>query len=351
MPRPVTQAKSNLKPAEKLTIQDVADYAGVSKATVSRYLNRGGEQLSADVEARVAAAVRALGYSPSPMAQALKRGKSRLIGLVVADVSNSFSVAVLRGVEKACRDAGYMVMLFNLGNDEQLEREAIRSLSAYRVEGFILHTLGHDAGALADAAQLGKPVVLVDRKVGDAEVDLVALDNLSAVHEAAGHLLEAGYRRLLFISEPIKAISSRNERARAFQHFIAEHADSLGGSVFEARAGDDDALDEALRALRQGAGKAPIAVLAANAVISLRVAAAAARLGWQLGTDLGLIGFDDPEWAALVGPGLSTISQPTDDIGRAATNCLIERLQGAQLAPRQVLLPGTLVKRGSTRRG
>ena len=89
MPRPVTQAKSNLKPAEKLTIQDVADYAGVSKATVSRYLNRGGEQLSADVEARVAAAVRALGYSPSPMAQALKRGKSRLIGLVVADVSNS----------------------------------------------------------------------------------------------------------------------------------------------------------------------------------------------------------------------------------------------------------------------
>ncbi|WP_454737792.1 LacI family DNA-binding transcriptional regulator [Cupriavidus necator] len=351
MPRPLTRPASDLKPAEKLTIQDVADYAGVSKATVSRYLNRGGEQLSADVEARVATAIRALGYSPSPMAQGLKRGKSRLIGLVVADVSNSFSVAVLRGVEKACRDAGYMVMLFNLGNDEQLEREAIRSLSAYRVEGFILHTLGHDAGALADAAQLGKPVVLVDRKVGDAEVDLVALDNLTAVHEAAGHLVEAGYRHVLFISEPIKAISSRNERARAFQSYIAEHADSLFGTVFEAHKGDDDALDEALRDLRRRAGQAPVAVLAANAVISLRVAASAARLGWQLGTDLGLIGFDDPEWAALVGPGLSAISQPTDDIGRVATNCLIERLQGAQLPPRRVLLPGTLVTRGSTRRG
>ncbi len=218
-------------------------------------------------------------------------------------------------------------MLFNLGNDEQLEREAIRSLSAYRVEGFILHTLGHDAGALADAAQLGKPVVLVDRKVGDAEVDLVALDNLTAVQEAAGHLAEAGYRHLLFISEPIKAISSRNERARAFQAFVAEHSDTVGGTIFEAQRGDDDALDEALRALRRGAGQAPVAVLAANAVISLRVAASAARLGWQLGADLGLIGFDDPEWAALVGPGLSAISQPTDDIGRVATNCLIERLQ------------------------
>ncbi len=351
MPPPVTRPKSNPNPAEKLTIQDVADYAGVSKATVSRYLNRGGQQLSTEVEERVASAIRTLGYSPSPMAQGLKRGKSRLIGLVVADVSNSFSVAVLRGVEKACRDAGYMVMLFNLGNDEQLEREAIRSLSAYRVEGFILHTLGHDAGALTDAAQLGKPVVLVDRKVGDAEVDLVALDNLTAVHEAAGHLVEAGYRHILFISEPIKAISSRNERARAFRSFIAEHADTVSGSAIEAHRGDDDALDEALRELRRRAGQAPVAVLAANAVISLRVAASAARLGWQLGTDLGLIGFDDPEWAALVGPGLSAISQPTDDIGRVATNCLIERLQGGQLPPRRVLLPGTLVTRGSTRRG
>ncbi|MDF3833068.1 LacI family DNA-binding transcriptional regulator [Cupriavidus basilensis] len=350
MSRPAPLSPPTPKPADKLTIQDVATYAGVSKATVSRYLNRGGEQLSADVEARVAKAVRELGYSPSPMAQALKRGKSRLIGLVVADVSNSFSVAVLRGVEKACRDAGYMVMLFNLANDEQLEREAIRALSAYRVEGFILHTLGHDAGALADAAQLGKPVVLVDRKVGDAEVDLIALDNRSAVQSAAGHLSEAGYRHLLFISEPLKAISSRNERASAFQGFIAEHADSLSGAVFEARAGDDAALDEALRALRRRAGDAPAAVLAANAVISLRIAAATARLGWQLGTDLGLIGFDDPEWAALVGPGITAISQPTDDIGRVATHCLIERLQGAQLPPRQVLLPGTLVRRGSTRR-
>ncbi|WP_029048645.1 LacI family DNA-binding transcriptional regulator [Cupriavidus sp. amp6] len=353
MPSPAAKpnAAITVKPADKLTIQDVADYAGVSKATVSRYLNRGGEQLSADVEARVAAAVRELGYSPSPMAQALKRGKSRLIGLVVADVTNSFSVAVLRGVEKACREAGYMVMLFNLGNDEQLEREAIRSLSAYRVEGFILHTLGHDAGALADAARLGKPVVLVDRKIGDAQADLVALDNHSALDAAADHLVEAGYGHVLFVTEPVRAISSRIERSQAFQDFIATHGEALAGEVFQSQAGDEAGLDQALRALRQRAGTTPAAVLAGNAVISLRVAAAAARLGWQLGTDLGLIGFDDPEWAALVGPGLSTISQPTDDIGRVATNCLIERLHGTQLPPRQVLLPGTLVVRGSTRRG
>jgi len=332
----------------KLTIQSVAELAGVSKATVSRFLNRGGQQLSADVEARVAAAVAELGYSPSPMAQALKRGKSKLIGLVVADVSNSFSVAVLRGAEKACREAGYLVMLFNLGNDHVLEREAIRALCAYQVEGFILHTLGHDAEALADAARLGKPVVLVDRRAGDGQLDLVGLDNASAVRLAANHLVEAGYQRLLFVTEPMKGVSSREERARAFRGFVADHADVVSGGSCEAAAGEEAALDEALKAFKRSAGRRPAAVMAANAVISLRIAAAAARLGWALGRDLGLIGFDDPDWAPLVGPGLSAISQPTDDIGRIATTCLLERLQRVALPPRQILLPGRLAKRGST---
>ena len=351
MPRSAPSLRTTGPGAKSLTIQDVADRAGVSKATVSRFLNRGGEQLSADIEARVSAAVRELGYSPSPMAQALKRGKSKLIGLVVADVSNSFSVAVLRGAEKACREAGFMVMLFNLGNDHVLEREAIRALSSYQVEGFILHTLGHDAAALADAARLRKPVVLIDRRIGDAQLDLVGLDNDSAVRVAAEHLVVCGYQRLLFVTEPMRGVSSREQRSRAFLAFVAERAPKVTGNTFEAHPGDDAALDAALLSLKRGAGKKPFGVLAANAVISLRVAGASARLGWALGRDIGLIGFDDPEWAPLVGPGLSAISQPTDDIGRIATNCLFERLRGVDLPPRQILLPGTLNARGSTRRG
>jgi LacI family kdg operon repressor len=269
----------------------------------------------------------------------------------VADVSNPFSVAVLRGAEKACREAGYLVMLFNLGNDHVLEREAVRALSSYQVEGFILHTLGNDATALTDAARLHKPVVLIDRRIGDAQLDLVGLDNFAAVHLATEHLVQAGYRRLLFVTEPIAGVSSREQRARAFQAFLAEQGPKVTGSSFEAPPDDDAALDEALRALKRSAGKTPAAVLAANAVIALRVATAIARLGWSLGRDVGLIGFDDPDWAPLVGPGLSAISQPTDDIGRIATNCLLERLRGVSLPPRQILLAGTLRPRGSTQRG
>lgn len=333
----------------RATISDVARKAGVSKATVSRFLNRREELLTPEIATRVERAINALGYSPSPMAQALKRGRSRLIGLVVADVANPFSVAVLRGAERACQEAGYLLMLFNLGNEANREREAIESLIAYRVEGLILNTLGGDQGAVADALSHGKPLVLVDRRHEGIQTDFVSLDNVGAVRLAAGHLIEAGYRELLFVTEPLGRVSSRLEREAAFRAFVADHGPKVAGRTFESTSHDTDALDDALRQLRSRGRKGRIAVLAGNSLISLRVGAAAARLGWRLGADIGLVGFDDTEWAPLIGNGLTTIAQPTDDLGRLAATCLIERLNGLSLPPRQILLPGRLVIRGSSR--
>lgn len=336
-------------PGSNVTIMDVAAAAGVSKATVSRYLNRGDAQLSPDVASRVAAAVERLHYSPSPMAQALKRGRSRLIGMVVADVTNPFSVAVLQGVEKACRAAGYMVMLFNIGNDDSREREAIQALTGYQVEGFILHTLGRDSGALAEANRRGKPVVLVDRRIGDAQADLVGLDNGNAVRLAARHLMANGFKHLLYVTEATKGISSREERVEAFRAFMHDAGNSVHGGVYESLEDDHLDLDKVLAdAINQNEG-GPFAVLSANSVVTLHLAAACRRNGWELGRDLGLLGFDDPNWLALLGPGVSAIAQPTDDIGRLAVRCLLERLAGEKLPPRQILLPGTLMTRASSR--
>jgi LacI family kdg operon repressor len=340
------------RPAPRATIADVAREAGVSKATVSRFLNHRETLLTPDIASRVEVAIAALSYSPSPMAQGLKRGRSRLIGLVVADVTNPFSVAVLRGAEKACQQAGYLLMLFNLGNDSRRESEAIQALAAYQVDGFILNTLGRDAGAAADAARHGKPVVLVDRRHHDMQADFVSLDNAGAVRLGGRHLVQAGYRELLFLSEPIKNVSSRMERESAFRSFIAESRDGmpdLQGGTFESLEDNSEGLDVALRALgkRASSGRLP-AVISSNAVVTLRVVASMARLGWKLGTDLGLVGFDDTEWSPFIGPGLSTIAQPTDELGRLAAHCLLERLKGLDLPPRQILLSGRLLPRGSS---
>jgi LacI family transcriptional regulator, kdg operon repressor len=329
----------------RTTIADVAQKAGVSKATVSRFLNRREELLTPEIATRVESAIAALGYTPSPMAQALKRGRSRLMGLVVADVTNPFSVAVLRGAEKACKEAGYLLMLFNLGEDWQRERDAIEVLASYQVEGLILHTLGRDEGAAAAAARQGRPVVLVDRRHANMQADFVSIDNAGAIRMAAGHLLERGWNELLYVTEPVQGVSSREERLAAFRAFMAEHPE-VPFRVFECSADDTAALEVQLRGLG-GGGRRP-AVLASNAVITLRVAAAVAQLGWTFGADLGFVCIDETEWAALVGPGLSTIAQPTDALGRLATACLLDRLQGLDVPPRQILLPGSLIVRGSS---
>jgi LacI family kdg operon repressor len=368
----------------RATIADVAVAAGVSKATVSRFFNHRERLLSPAIAARVAQAIAALGYSPHPMAQALSHGRTRLIGLVVADIANPYSVAVLRGAERACQAAGYLMVVFNLGraaNAADGERAAIEALAGHRVDGFILNTLGgHGTGDGADGladvlARHGKPAVLVDRRHEALAADLVALDNAGAMRLACEHLRERGYRRLLCVTEPQRAISTRRERVAAFQAFLEAHAGEMTGDVFESEEGDARGLDAALRMLRREAGdgqrrtrnratgsaKSPTtptgttettgtAVIAGNAVVTLRVAAAVARLGWRWGGELGFVGFDDADWSPLIGPGLSAIAQPTDAIGHAAAACLIERLRGLDAPPRELRLPATLMARPSSQR-
>ena len=342
------------KPAGRATIADVAQAAGVSKATVSRFFNHRDTLLTPEIAAKVEKAVEALAFMPSPMAQALKRGRSKLIGLVVADIANPYSVAVLRGAEKAAQQAGYLVMLFNLGNASGREREAIEALASYQVEGFILNTLGEDPGAANEMARHGKPAVLVDRKQPTMKADFVSLDNADGVLQALDHLVAGGYRELLYVTEPIAGVSVRVEREAAFRAYLGMPVDGLAGRTLELIEGDEAGLgatlDAALRLLKRRGGARPVAVLANNAPVTLRVAAAVGRLGWRFGDDLGFVGFDDTDWAPLVGGGLTTIAQPTDNIGRVATSCLLERLHGGDLPPRQILLAGRLVPRASSRR-
>ena len=358
---PAVRAAAACGARTRPTIADVAAEAGVSKATVSRFFNHRERLLSPDIATRVEAAIAKLAYSPSPMAQALSHGRSRLIGLVVADITNPFSVAVLRGAEKVCQEAGYLVMLFNLGNERERERDAITALASYQVDGFILNTQGQSEALGKNPTDTdilqGRPAVLVDRRHAALNADFVSLDNQSAMRAACDHLVEQGWRELLYITQPLEDVSSRQERASAFSRCIKVHAQAVHGQLLElgkamkgaADGAPDGTLDAAIRALRERAGaNGRGAIVAGNSVVTLRVAAAMARLGWRFGRELGFVGFDDPDWAPLIGPGLTMVSQPTDAIGQSAAQCLLERLGGLQGPARERLLPGRLVVRGSS---
>ena len=348
---PPSPAPAGLQPAKaRATIADVAKAAQVSKATVSRYLNGRTDILTPDMAERVQQAIASLNYRPSAMAQALKHGRTRLIGLAVADVTNPFSVAVLQGAEKACQAAGYLLVLFNLGNEAGRERDAMHALSAYQLDGMILNRVDTSAQLWQDAQLHGKPIVLVDRYQDGLNADFVTVDNPGVIGLAMQHLQQQGFDEVLLVTEPIASVSSRTARQQAFLSYINDSNAALHGSVWESTASNSAALQQQLQQWRSAAlqtGRTP-AVLAGNGVASLRVATAVHALGWVPGREVGVIGVDETDWAALVGPGLTTVAQPTDALGQAAANCLIERIQGLQSPARKVELPGTIIVRGST---
>lgn len=339
----------------RITINDVAKAAGVSKATVSRFVNGGSAQLSPDTAARVAEVIQQLGYKPSPMAQSLKHGRTRLIGLAVADITNPFSVAVLRGAEQACQASGYLIVLFNLGNEAERERGVMHALETAQLDGLILNRVNTSAQIYEEAQASGKPIVLVDRFHPGMDADFISIDNAGAVRTALNHLREQGWRHLLMISEPVTGVSSRTARKQAFHEWIRQQADTpdaCTGSYLEISESDHDA-QHALEHLQawlqaaQEAGQHP-AILSGNAVATLYAMGLVQRLGLQLGQDMGFIGIDETEWASLIGPGLSTIAQPTDLLGQMAVQCLLERIDGSTEAARHIQLPSQLIVRRSS---
>jgi LacI family kdg operon repressor len=245
-------------------------------------------------------------------------------------------------VETACRQHGYSLVVCNTDRDDEQERLHLEALQSYNVEGLIVNTLGHHAGELASLAR-ELPMVLVDRQLEELRSDLVGLDNADAVEQALDHLQARGYRDILAVSEPLDGTSSRQERVAAFQASIARRP-GLRGQVLET--GGD--LRGQLAAFLAGAGHGPQALFTCNGVATLCATRTLHEMGVRLFDEVGLLALDELDWYPLVGGGITALAQPTERIGQAAFQCLLERLQGATLPARRLDLRAELIVRGST---
>ncbi|MCK2185258.1 LacI family DNA-binding transcriptional regulator [Halomonas getboli] len=329
------------------TLLEVARDAGVSKTSVSRYFGDERSRLSTAMQQRIAASAERLGYRPNRIARGLKGGQSGLIGMLVADIRNPFSVAVMHGVEQACRAHGFSLMVCNTDNDADQAREHLALLASYRVEGLVLNVAGHPGEALAALAERNAPLVLLDRALDDLAADMVGLDNDQAIDAALDHLRRQGYGELLYVSEPPERASSRQQRLERFRERL--DADGLQGETCCLALDDAPALERAIAGFLDRPSHAPKAVLCANGNVTLAVTRVLQARGDTLGTT-GLMGIDELDWCGMVGPGITTLAQPTEAIGRAAMDSLLERQADARRPPRQVRFSPTLIPRGSTRR-
>ncbi len=324
----------------RVTMLDVAERAGVSKASVSRFIGDDRALLSDAIAQRIEQAISELGYRPNQMARGLKRGRTRLIGMLVADIRNPYSIAVMHGVETACRQHGYSLVVCNTDRCDEQERLHLAALRSYNIEGLIVNTLGHHLDQLLEL-QAEMPLVLVDRKVEPLHSDLVGLDNPAAVRMAVEHLQQQGYRDVLLVSEAVDGTSSRLERLDSFHAEIAQRP-ALTGKVLEL----DADLHSHLQTFLEKPG--PKAVFCANGVAALACASALKALGCTLFDDVGLIALDDLNWYPLVGNGITALAQPTEAIGASAFDCLLKRLRGDTAPTRRLDFLPQLIIRGST---
>ncbi|AZF63588.1 LacI family DNA-binding transcriptional regulator [Pseudomonas sp. LBUM920] len=324
----------------RVTMLDVAERAGVSKASVSRFIGDDRALLSDAIALRIEQAISELGYRPNQMARGLKRGRTRLIGMLVADIRNPYSIAVMHGVETACRKHGYSLVVCNTDRDDEQERQHLAALRSYNIEGLIVNTLGHHLDQLLELQQ-EMPLVLVDRKVEPLHSDLVGLNNAAAVRIAVEHLQQQGYRDVLLVSEAADGTSSRLERQASFKAEIASRP-GLTGAVLEL----DDALQSRLQAFLATPG--PKALFCANGIAALACTRALKASGCRLFEDVGLIALDDLDWYPLVGNGITALAQPTEAIGASAFDCLLKRLGGDDAPTRTLDFLPELIIRGST---
>ena len=325
------------------TISDVAARAGVSVATVSRTLN-GNVTVAPGLAARVRAAAAELGYQPNGLARSLRKRKTAVLALIISDVENPFFTAIARGVEDVAMAAGYSVVLCNSDENLDKERRYLDVAVEERVAGVVLSPTA--AGTNVDALLgRGTPVVAVDRPLPG--VDQVLVNTRLAAAEATAHLIRGGYRHIGCVTGPA-GVPTADDR-------LAGYRDALGGAGRDedahlVRRADYRAEGAGLAAAEMLRGGPVDALLVANSTQAIGVLDALRTAGARLGTDVGVVAFDDSPWATLIDPPLTVVAQPAYELGAVAARLLLDRIGGATSEVVTRTLAAALIERGSSRR-
>jgi LacI family transcriptional regulator len=330
------------------TLRDVAEDAGVHAATASRALNPETRRLvSAETARRVLRAAEALGFQPNPIARCLKTSKSGTVGLVLPDITNPLFPPIVRGIEDALSGAGFSALIVNTDNDDERERVQIASLRSRQVEGLIVATARLVHPLLEQLHAQGVNLIMVNRRTAALDVPWITPDDTAGIDMAVRHLAELGHRRILHLAGP-QTTSTGVVRSRAFQGAVRDHG--LDDDPALIAACDLWVESEGARVLRSvlDAGTDFTAIVAGNDLIALGCYDVFRERGISCPADVSVVGFNDMPLLDKLEPPLTTVAIPHHQIGVEAARMLLESINEPERPSRSVLLPVTLVVRGST---
>jgi LacI family transcriptional regulator len=323
-----------------VTRADVARHAGTSTAVVSYVVNEGPRPVAPETRRRVMDSIAALGYRPNRLAQALRGHRTRVMGLIVPDISNPFYAELARAIERMADLRGYTLVLGNSGQDPERELRYVRTFLDRKVDGLFLIS-GSSSEQLAALASEGVvPLILLDRRVNYTEdASLLATDSVSGAIMATRHLLAMGHTDIVALCGPARLGS---DRAGGYAQAMMEAG--LPPIVHHSPEFDRLSAYALAREILLGSRR-PTAVFASNDLAGISILRAAADLGVAVPGDLAVVAYDDIQEGQFSTPRLTTVAQPIEDLGREAVTHLIGLIEGGLeaafgmklLAPRLVI--------------
>jgi len=329
-----------------VTQQDIAQRAGVSRATVSAVIN-GTHYVSPELRHRILATISDLGYVPNLVARSMKTNRTMTIGLMLPNILSPIWATIARGVEDIAQSSGFSTILYD--TDEQSDRveEGLRKLQEQRVDGIVMAPGAGCSDIVGrHLSRAGTPVVLVDRYLEDCELDSVFSDSEAGAYQAVSHLLETGRRRIGMITLAL-GISTGRDRLKGYKRALSEYGVLLDDKLISVGGhGELEGSKGAQRLLALPGDQRPDALLVSSYLMTVGALKAIRVSGLQVPEDIAVIGFDDLPWTSLMAPPLTVISQPAYEMGARAAEVLLGRLNGPADQPTlRIVLHTTLVHR------
>ncbi|RNA67709.1 substrate-binding domain-containing protein [Alteribacter keqinensis] len=323
---------------------DVARQAGVSKSTVSQYLNKRFDYMGAKTKARIESAISELGYQPNIVARSLKQKSTQTIGVIVANILHSFSTQVIRAIEDYCHEHDFHLIVCNADDNPEKEKKYIEMLLAKQVDGLIVFPTGGNLDLYKKMKEGEFPLVFMDRIIDEVEVPTVQLNNERASDLAVTHLAGKGYSNIGMLTTSLKQKPSpRVERINGFKQSHKDNGLSLKEGWIKSV--DVEDMQGALREMFNGPSK-PDAILASNDLSLIEVLKFVKESGLSMPEDLAVIGIDRVSFADLYSPTLTYIAQPTFEMGRKAASIIIDKVKNNNTGDEMVyryepeLIPG-----------
>lgn len=324
---------------KKITIKDIALMAGTSKTTVSFYLNGKTDKMSEETKNKIAKVIQETHYTPSVLARSLNDKNSHLIGVVIGDITNTFSNQIVKGIESVTGNHGYQIIVGNSDYNDQKESVYIEQMISMGVEGFIIQPTARFRKLLKKIEKLGKPIVFFDSKLFDLKTKWVKTNNYEATYEATCKCIEKGYEEFYMITANPQLISTRLERTSGFVDALGDHDLKCETCIIENDCFDPEQVTCFIQEHVNLKKKSLIFVPNCWALPKVFMAMKNFRTYMP---QLGLLGIDNTEWTNLSSPTISTIVQPAYQEGVEAGKIIIAEIENKHDVPNQQVLDCTV---------